>query len=122
MYPPNTGPQSRSPSIDTDTGTGIVSASATATRVRPATNLPRTADHVVSGIVMSNSMVPDFSSSAHRRMPSAGTRKASRTGSHSNSGRMSPLPRTKNPSTQKNENSEASRNVAMKISATGDRK
>jgi len=55
-------------------------------------------------------------------MPTAGTRKIKRIGSHPKRGRMSATLRLKKPSTQKKAKRLASRKVAMKISATGARK
>ena len=44
------------------------------TNSQAATNLPITACTVLIGWVIRNSMVPDLRSSAHSRMPTAGTR------------------------------------------------
>jgi hypothetical protein len=103
-------------------GTPSVRASASATRPSPPRNLPSTRRWVSTGMVMRISSVPSFCSSLHSRMVSAATRKMRRMGSHENSGRMSAMLRVKKASTQKKVNNVTNRNVARKISATGERK
>ena len=53
---------------------GKVRTSARPMKAQAAKNLPRMASHGDTGSVISSSMVPVLRSSAHSRMPMAGTR------------------------------------------------
>ena len=117
-----TGPQSRSPIIETLIGSGRVSSSATPMSPSAARNLPTTRSEVRTGSVMSTSRVPIFCSSLHWRIVTAETSSTSRIGSDSNIGRTSARLRAKNFDPVKNWKHVAARKTPRKMSATGDRK
>ena len=52
---------------------GKVRSNATARKIQLARNLATIACHVATGMVRSSSIVPERRSSAHTRMPTAGT-------------------------------------------------
>ena len=121
-YPPNTGPQSRSPRMLTEMGRNRVSANPRVTSAITATSFPSTSCSRGMGRVSNTSIVPTRCSSLHWRMVSVATRKIITTGIHWKRGRMSAMLRAKNASTQKKRKKVTTRNTPTKIRASGEPK
>ena len=122
IYPPTTGPQSKSPMIATLIGKNIVRAKATETNTSTAINFPKTKYTLGTGSVSNISKVPDFCSSLHCFIVKVATRNIRSVGIHENIGRTSEIFLAKNVSTQKKTNKVVARKTPKNIKAWGELK
>src|SRR5688572_12767267 len=113
-------PLSGSPNKLTVIHTGKVSARASAKNSHEARNLPTIACQVVTGNVNNSSIVPKRRSSAHSRIPAAGTKNRYSQGCHVKKETSEASPRSKKLPTVKVKNPVSSKKMTRKTYATGE--